>query len=44
MGELFTAYQVAQGSVVDGDRTWYGDHDGHRWVHRSGLRQIGGTE
>jgi hypothetical protein len=43
VGELFTAYQIVQGGVVDGDRTWYGNHDGNGWVHRSGLRSIGGT-
>jgi hypothetical protein len=43
VGELFVAYQTMQGGVVDGDRTWLGNHDGNGWVHRSGLRQIGGT-
>lgn len=43
VGELFVAYQTMQGSPVNGDRTWMGNHDGNQWVHRSGLRHIGGT-
>jgi hypothetical protein len=43
VGELWVAYQTVQGSVVDGDRTWMGNHDGTEWVHRGGLRHIGGT-
>ena len=43
VGAPFVAYQVAQGSSVAGSRTWYGDHDGRRWIHASGLRGTGGA-
>ena len=42
VGQPFAAYQVAQGQSVAGSKTWYGDHDGRRWVHSSGLRGVGG--
>lgn len=38
-GATFSAYQVnASGQLLAGSRTWYGDHDGRRWVHSSGVR------
>jgi hypothetical protein len=43
-GELFTAYQRTDtGQSLSGSRVWYGDHDGKRWVHSSGLNYIGGS-
>lgn len=43
-GELFIAYQkTATGQSLSGSRVWYGDHDGKRWVHESGLSHKGGT-
>lgn len=43
-GAAFTAYQVTtSGSLLAGSRTWYGDHNGTKWVHSSGLRAEGGT-
>lgn len=43
VGAPFVAYQRATGQPVAGSRTWYGDHDGTRWVHASGLRNLGGV-
>lgn len=38
-GTTFRAYQVtAVGQLLAGSRTWYGDHNGTRWVHSSGIR------
>ena len=42
VGQPFTVWQVAQGASVAGSKVWYGDHDGRRWVHSSGLRGVGG--
>lgn len=43
-GELFIAYQrTTSGQKVDGSAIWYGDHNGTRWVHTSGLTHKGGT-
>lgn len=40
---LFEAYQVTStGQSVAGSRVWYGNHDGNRWVHSSGLSHVGG--
>lgn len=44
VGDLFTAYQLTDtGTLVAGSRRWYGDHNGRRWVHSSGLHGEGGT-
>jgi len=44
IGELFIAYQkTTTGQLHAGSRIWYGDHDGNRWVHVSGLSRTGGT-
>ena len=43
VGDLFVAYQVTRGAKVAGSTTWYGSHDGTRWVHESGLRYEGGS-
>jgi hypothetical protein len=38
-GKTFTAYQVNRaGQLLAGSRVWYGDHNGTRWVHSSGVR------
>lgn len=38
-GARFTAYQQnTHGQLLEGSRLWYGDHNGTRWVHSSGLR------
>jgi hypothetical protein len=43
-GELFIAYQRTDtGQLVSGSRRWYGDHNGKRWVHSSGLGYTEGT-
>ena len=43
-GELFVAFQrTTTGQTLDGSSVWYGDHDGKRWVHESGLSSKGGT-
>lgn len=43
-GELFIAYQrTTTGTSIGGSRVWYGDHDGNRWIHESGLRREGGS-
>lgn len=44
-GTLFVAYQKAHGIKPPGSSSdlWYGNHDGNRWIHVSGLRSIGGT-
>lgn len=37
-GAVFMAYQFTEkGQDLDGSRRWYGDHNGTRWVHSSGL-------
>ena len=37
-GTHFAAYQVTrQGQELAGSRVWYGDHNGARWVHSSGI-------
>jgi hypothetical protein len=37
-GTSFVAYQVnTAGQLIGGSRIWYGDHDGNRWIHKSGL-------
>lgn len=43
VGDLFTAYQRVKGSLYDGETTWYGNHDGTRWVHARRLRHEGGS-
>jgi hypothetical protein len=43
VGDLFIASQKVAGQLLAGSTTWYGDHDGKRWVHVSGLRYTGGT-
>jgi hypothetical protein len=44
VGTSWTAYQVTHtGALLAGSRTWYGNHNGNRWIHASGLRGIGGT-
>lgn len=45
-GKLFVAYQkVTDGARPAGStsRTWYGNHNGTRWIHSSGLRHEGGA-
>jgi hypothetical protein len=43
-GDLFLAYQRTDtGQSLSGSRRWYGDHDGRRWVHRSGLKYTEGS-
>ena len=43
-GEAFVAYQVTTtGILLAGSRKWFGDHNGTRWVHSSGLHNIGGA-
>lgn len=42
VGGGFLAYQSASGDEVSGSRTWYGNHDGNRWIHSSGLKGKGG--
>lgn len=45
-GTLFRAYQkTTTGAKPAGttSRTWYGDHNGTRWIHESGLTAEGGT-
>lgn len=37
-GDLFVAYQRAQGERLAGTATWYGGQIGTLWVHASGLR------
>lgn len=38
-GTPFTAYQQnPKGQLLAGSRVWYGDHDGKRWIHSSGLK------
>lgn len=38
-GKHFAAYQrTDQGQLLAGSRRWYGNHDGTRWVHSSGVR------
>lgn len=40
-GTKWTAYQEnTQGESVFGSRLWFGNHDGDRWIHSSGLREI----
>lgn len=37
-GATFVAYQAtSEGQELAGSRTWYGNHDGSRWVHSSGV-------
>lgn len=43
VGELWVAYQYAEGEEYKGDRTWAGDHHGARWIHIKRLRHVGGT-
>lgn len=37
-GTKFHAFQKAKGQTLNGSSTWYGDHDGVRWVHSSALK------
>jgi hypothetical protein len=38
-GQGFNAYQVNKsGQSLAGSRVWYGNHDGDRWVHSSGVK------
>ena len=39
-GETFRAFQRIRGQRVAGDRIWYGDRDGDRWMHRSLFRAL----
>jgi hypothetical protein len=42
--ELYVAYQRTDtGQSLAGSRRWYGDHDGNRWVHKSGLSHTEGS-
>lgn len=45
VGDSFVAYQRIKGERIPGTGSpwWYGSHGGHRWVHESGLRNIGGA-
>jgi hypothetical protein len=36
-GDHFTAFQQAHAQTLSGSDLWYGDHNGNRWVHSSGL-------
>ncbi len=41
-GTRWTAYQVTtKGVKLAGSSTWYGNHDGNRWVHSSGVTGAG---
>ena len=42
-GDLFVAFQHDSGSEIDGVGTWYGDHNGARWINGSRLRGRGGA-
>jgi hypothetical protein len=39
-GDTFRAYQQIRGQRVGGDRIWYGDRLGTRWMHRSLFRAL----
>jgi hypothetical protein len=46
MGDPFVAFQkVTDGAVPPGARrgVWFGNRSGSRWVHRSGVRGVGGA-
>ena len=48
-GPNWNAYQVTTGVVPPGatgaaKATWYGNHDGNRWIHSSGVVGVGGTK
>lgn len=37
-GDPFTAYQVKKdGDSIEGSRTWYGNHEGTKWIHSKNL-------
>lgn len=43
-GAVWTAFQYKpDGGLDNGTRGWYGNHDGNRWVHESGLVNEGGS-
>lgn len=42
-GDVFVAFQHDSGSEIDGVSTWYGDHNGTRWINGSRLRGRGGV-
>jgi hypothetical protein len=39
-GETFRAFQRIRGQRVGGDRMWFGDREGDRWMHRSLFRAL----
>lgn len=44
-GSKWTSFQVFdKGTVLNGSGRWWGNHDGNRWIHDSGLIGRGGGE
>jgi hypothetical protein len=42
-GALWVAYQrTVEGTLLAGSRHWYGNHNGDRWIHTSGLAHQAG--
>jgi len=44
-GSKWTSFQrTDKGKSLNGDSRWWGNHDGNRWIHNSGLIGRGGAE
>ena len=41
VGARFGAFQVTHGGQWRGSDIWYGDHNGHYWIHSSGITGAG---